>query len=716
MSTLRLELRSTRRLLALCALLIFVPLGLLAYLSVHLATGAVKSDAKSEVRSNAAMAANTFSSAMTSFTGSLASFADRPSVQAAAGGRFGAADRQTLSGQLAQLRKSNPTVAGASFVSAAGQTEVASSATVGLPEPATLHNWYLRVVKTGRPYISPAYRSSAAGHPNVIAVAVPIRGDGGRPVGSLLVATFGLAATQQFVDYFASSLGIQLTLTDQRGVMLAGAGNKRANLVALGSDPGVAAALRNRSSVREHSTAAGSMLSAYAPVAGIGWTVAAGIPTTTAFSRIDSLRSTVFVVTGIMALLLIAGLALLARALSQRERAERLAERARDEAEQANQAKSEFLSRMSHELRTPLNAVLGFGQLLATSELDAPDRESVDQILKGGEHLLALINEILDIARIEAGKLTLSLEPVEIRETISEALAFVQPLAADRRIDITLDVPAQLYVVADRQRLSQVLLNLLSNAIKYNRPQGSVHVAAENSGAGTVRIRVTDTGRGIAAADLARLYTPFERLDAERSQIEGTGLGLTLSKGLVEAMGGSVHVESQVGEGSTFTVEFAETANPLAKIDSAPAATPALASLQQTSRRYKILYIEDNLSNLKLVQRILAGRSDVELIPAMQGSLGLELAIEHRPDLVLLDLHLPDMQGDEVLRRLQANPAFNGTPVVVLSADATKGRITRVLEQGANAYLSKPINVQQFLELIEQHIPRTLPDLVAVAN
>jgi CheY-like chemotaxis protein len=373
-------------------------------------------------------------------------------------------------------------------------------------------------------------------------------------------------------------------------------------------------------------------------------------------------------------------------------------------AEDANRAKSEFLAKMSHELRTPLNAVLGFGQLLSMQDLDEAQHESVDQILKGGQHLLGLINEVLDIARIESGKLALSLEPVQVSEIVGEALDLVRPLAGEREIVLTSDVISpDTYVTADRQRLSQVLLNVLSNAIKYNRSAGSVRIAVPVRDE-RVSIEIADTGTGLSDEQLGRLFMPFERLGADAGPISGTGLGLALSKGLVEAMGGRLTATSELGSGSLFRVELAAAANPHADAewDEAPAQA---ARPRGGERRYTVLYIEDNLSNLKLVDRILEARDDIRLISAMQGGLGVELAREHRPDLVLLDLHLPDLQGDEVLARLQADPAFNGTPVIVLSADATKGRVERLLGAGAAAYLPKPIDVRRFIELIDEHAP-----------
>jgi signal transduction histidine kinase/CheY-like chemotaxis protein len=374
---------------------------------------------------------------------------------------------------------------------------------------------------------------------------------------------------------------------------------------------------------------------------------------------------------------------------------------AKAEADGANRAKSDFLSRMSHELRTPLNAIIGFGQLLEMRVGEARDRESVEQILKGGRHLLNLINEILDISRIEAGRLSLSPEPVQVGEAFRRVLDLARPLAGSRGIQFDVDggVGHERYVLADSQRLQQVLLNLISNAIKYNRDGGRVTLTCAPAAPGRLRLSIADTGAGIAADLRSRLFTPFDRLGAEAAGVEGTGLGLALSKRLVEVMGGEIGLQSVHDEGTVFWVDLAET--------TAPEERSALLSDRRPDpgaaarRRGTILYIEDNPSNLRLVERVLAEQSAVRFIPAMQGRLGLSLAREHRPDLILLDLHLPDMAGDEVLLELQRDQDLRHTPVVMLTADATAGQIKRLLAAGARAYLTKPLDVQQLLTQID---------------
>ena len=389
--------------------------------------------------------------------------------------------------------------------------------------------------------------------------------------------------------------------------------------------------------------------------------------------------------------------------ITDRKRAEEAAGEARQRAERADRAKSEFLSRMSHELRTPLNSIIGFGQLLEMDGLDETQREYVERILKGGRHLLDLINEVLDISRIEAGTLGISLEPVDAHTAITEALALIRPMAADRGLRLYLpSAPPELsYVTADQQRLKQILLNLLSNGVKYNRDGGAITVSLEQRGE-RVRLMVADTGAGLSAEQMQRLFVPFERLGLLGHEIEGTGLGLALSKRLAEAMGGALEVESERGVGTTFVLELPRAQQPRPGVELAPADRPATDA--EDDSRAKVLYIEDNLSNLRLVEEILSHRPELKLIAAMQGSLGLELAERHRPDLIILDLHLPDMPGGDVLARLHSEPALRAIPVVVLSADATEGQIERLLEAGARAYLTKPLDVRRFLEVIDEHI------------
>lgn len=390
--------------------------------------------------------------------------------------------------------------------------------------------------------------------------------------------------------------------------------------------------------------------------------------------------------------------------VTDRARIEKALREAKEEADRANHAKSDFLSRMSHELRTPLNSILGFGQLLDRQATSEGQRTRVRYILSAGRHLLNLINEVLDISRIEAGNLQLSLEPVCLEEAMSEALDLMRPLAAEREIRLAASSPLDTttYVLADRQRFKQVLLNLLTNAVKYTAMQGRVSISFNNSGNGTMRILVRDTGAGIPVEKLSRLFTPFDRLGAEQSTVEGTGLGLALCQRLVEAMHGCIGVNSTVGNGSTFWVELPHAESPFRQL-AAQKNAPIPEEVSHTGKR-RILYIEDNFSNVTLVEQMLAERPALELMTAMQGRLGLDLARKHVPDLVLLDLHLPDMPGWQVLAQLQADHTTRDIPVIVISADATAPQVKRLLAAGARAYLTKPLDIGEFFRVVEETI------------
>jgi PAS domain S-box-containing protein len=688
-----------RRLTAVLVVLCLAPLALLTWFSVSLSARAVRGQVDARVRNTAAASAVYVNEQMDGLTELVGSYAKRPSMVAAMGRPAARRDGDTIAFHLDELQGARAGLAIAFVTDPDGRLiDIVPSTPSILGRDFSFRDWYRGVTATDRPYLSEAYETAATGHARVVGAAVQIRapasgGRQGRVLG-ILVAAYGLDTIQRFVDDYAAAQGVRLTVTDQRGVVVAAPGAPRRGLESRRADPLVAAALDGRSGLSERTTPQGRAVSAYEPVPGLGWTVTADVATGTAFAPIAELRRTVLAIGAVLGLALLAGLVLLARALrrqarterqlkdgqertrelleataeafisidagglvtiwnpqaettfgwssaeavgrplaelvvpeasrdahergrrrylesgegplldrrvevtavhkdgsrfpvevviwavgsgpettfnafahdiSERRRAERVLEQAKQDADRANRAKSEFLSSMSHELRTPLNAILGFGQLLQLEDLTQEQAESVDHILRGGRHLLELINEVLDISRIESGNLSLSTEPVDVLEVVKDTVDLIRPLAAEREITVQAPSPddPSPTVDADRQRLKQVLLNLASNAVKYNRHAGTIRVACQAAAGGRVAIVVTDTGPGLSADKMARLFRPFDRLGAEQSEVQGTGMGLALSKGLVEAMDGSLTAESVEGQGTTFTVELPESSHRL---------------------------------------------------------------------------------------------------------------------------------------------------------
>ncbi|MFP4683590.1 MAG: ATP-binding protein [Ectothiorhodospira sp.] len=381
------------------------------------------------------------------------------------------------------------------------------------------------------------------------------------------------------------------------------------------------------------------------------------------------------------------------------KRAETDLRRAKEEAERASQAKSEFLSSMSHELRTPMNAVLGFAQLLETDpELGTMQAENVREILKGGRHLLDLINEVLDLASVESGRVELSIEDIPLGELLEECLTLVTPLADRRGIRIDPGPETDLAARADRIRLKQVLINLLSNAIKYNRDRGQVTLQMEAT-EDRVEIAVHDTGKGIPQERIDDLFEPFSRLEDGNSGVEGTGIGLAISLRLVQVMDGEMRVESTRGEGSTFRVSLPLGTAEARTARRAPTTTTPPAGEDDTL--HTVLHIDDNPANLRLVSQILTRRPRVTLLSAPDPRMGLELAMAHLPELILLDINMPEQDGYQVLKKLRADPTTTAIPVVALTAFATHRDVERGRDAGFDAYLTKPLEVEHFLEILD---------------
>jgi len=398
------------------------------------------------------------------------------------------------------------------------------------------------------------------------------------------------------------------------------------------------------------------------------------------------------------------GFAKLTRDLTERRLVEQTLTLAKGTAEKANLAKSAFLSSMSHELRSPLNAILGFAQLMESDATPATpsQKSSIDEILRAGWYLLELINEILDLAQIESGKLSLSPEPTSLAEVVLECQAMVEPQAQGRGITMTFpqfEVPC--WVAADRTRLKQVLINLLSNAVKYNKVGGTVVVDCDGSTADRVRLNVRDTGAGLTPEQLTQLFQPFNRLGQERGTEQGTGIGLVMSRRLVELMGGVLGVESSVGAGSVFWWELAAAAAP--KLDLRPTQPEAVARAEAHAGAplRTLLYVEDNPANLKLIEQLIARRPTIRLLSAVDGNQGIQLARAYRPDVILMDVNLPGISGIEAMKILRADPATAHIPIVALSANAMPRDIERGITAGFFSYLTKPIKVNEFMKALD---------------
>lgn len=373
-------------------------------------------------------------------------------------------------------------------------------------------------------------------------------------------------------------------------------------------------------------------------------------------------------------------------------------------AEKANRAKTDFLSGMSHELRTPLNAILGFAQLMESgSPPPTPSQKrNLEQILKAGWYLLELINEILDLALIESGRLTLSHEPVSLAEVMLECRAMVEPQAHKRGIGMTFprfETPC--YVNADRTRIKQVLINILFNAIKYNKPGGAVVVECTLSAPDSIRISVRDTGAGLAPEQLAQLFQPFNRLGREASTEEGTGIGLVVTKRLIEMMGGTIGADSVVGAGSVFWIELLPGEAPQLVAWEAEDAVLARPQMPQGAPQRTLLYVEDNPANLELVEQLVARRSDLRLLSAVDGNIGIDFARVYQPDVILMDINLPGINGIEAMKILHADPATAHIPIIALSANAMPRDIERGLGAGFFSYLTKPIKVNEFMDALD---------------
>ena len=392
------------------------------------------------------------------------------------------------------------------------------------------------------------------------------------------------------------------------------------------------------------------------------------------------------------------------RNIKLRETGEQLA-KARDNAMRANEAKSEFLARMSHELRTPLNAILGFAQLMEFSKdgLSQDHQEGVDYILSSGKHLLQLVDEVLDIAKVDAGVVLPCIDAVPLKTILDSVVLWIKPLADEKRLRLHCSAGNEVLVRADTQRLKQVLINLLSNAVKYNHDGGEIRIELNYPRSGVVRINVTDTGFGIKDVDQSRVSEPFQRIAKNAAHIQGTGIGLTITKKLILAMGGTIGLQSEYGKGSTFWFELEQIVDgslgpPGSVTDQQPAVSADAAIMMVGDK--KILYIEDNPASARLMEKMIQHIPNCQFILAVNGMQGIQAAQLDPPDLILMDINLPDMDGYQALDVLRRNEGTRNIPVAAVSANAMQADIERAMTMGFFAYLTKPIELEKLRELI----------------